>query len=90
MTARHVDFYYLTPIHTAMEKHMSKAITTDASATHIELSPPADVAPLDNTITPSFWLLKDGTAPKVGARAEGGILYQVLADADRQHLLRIA
>lgn len=66
---------------------MTKATTTtDTSAAHIESPLRADAAAQDNTITPSFWLLKDGKAPKLGARAEGGIRYQVLADTDRQHL----
>src|SRR5471030_2824043 len=65
---------------------MTKSPTTDASATNNEPTRPADTAALDSAITPSFWLLKDGTAPKLGARAEGGIRYQVLADHDRQHL----
>lgn len=32
---------------------------------------------LDSIAMPSFWLLKDSTAPKLDARAEGGIRYQV-------------
>ena len=35
---------------------------------------------------PSFWILKDATAKKLGKRSEGSISYQILADADRQHL----
>ena len=35
---------------------------------------------------PSFWALKTATASKLGKRAEGCISYQLLADADRQHL----
>lgn len=65
---------------------MTKSPIADASATHNESSAPADTSALNNTIKPSFWLLKDGTAPKLGARAEGGVRYQVLADHDRQHL----
>lgn len=41
---------------------------------------------LNATITQSFWFLKEGTAPKLGARAESGISYHVLTDANRQHL----
>ena len=35
---------------------------------------------------PSFWTLKAATANKLGKRAEGCISYQLLADADHQHL----
>ena len=35
---------------------------------------------------PSFWILKDATAKKLGKRSEGTISYQLLADADRQRL----
>lgn len=35
---------------------------------------------------PSFWTLKAAKANKLGKRAEGCISYQLLADADRQHL----
>src|SRR5471030_187606 len=86
MAARHGDFCHLKQIHTTLEKHMTKSPTTDASAINNESSRPADTAALDSTIQPSFWLLKDSTAPKLGARAEGGIRYHVLADHDRQHL----
>src|SRR5476649_1964357 len=86
MTTRHGDFYYLKQIHTTMEKHMTKAITTDASPTNTESTAPASAVALDSNTMSSFWVLKDGTAPKLGARAEGGIRYQVLADTDRQHL----
>ncbi|MBX9868872.1 MAG: hypothetical protein K2X63_03670 [Burkholderiaceae bacterium] len=38
------------------------------------------------TVSQSFWLLKDGTTPKLGARAEDSINYNVLADNERQQL----
>ncbi|MBA5685922.1 hypothetical protein [Rugamonas apoptosis] len=60
--------------------------TTDTSPTNMASTAPADRTALDSNTIPSFWLLKDGTAPKLGARAESGIRYQVLADADRQQL----
>jgi len=65
---------------------MTKPTTTDTSPTNFESTTPADTTALDSNTTQSFWLLKDGTAHKLGARAEGGIRYQVLADADRQRL----
>jgi hypothetical protein len=34
----------------------------------------------------TYWLLKEGKCRKLGKNAEGGITYQVLADADRQQL----
>jgi len=49
--------------------------------------PTTDVsASPDAAITPSFWLLKEGTAQKLGARAEGGIRYHIISDPERQHL----
>lgn len=57
---------------------MTKTNPTDTSPTLPESSMPAD--------TQSFWLLKGGTAPKLGARAEGSINYNVLADDERQRL----
>jgi hypothetical protein len=44
------------------------------------------VATPDAAATQSFWLLKEGMAPKLGARAEGSINYNVLADNERQLL----
>lgn len=43
-------------------------------------------ASLDPAPAPSFWILKDTTAKKLGKRSEGTISYRLLADADRQHL----
>ena len=65
---------------------MTKTNPTDTSATNTESTAPAEAPTLEASMTPSFWLLKDGTAPKLGARAEGGIRFHVLADAERQHL----
>lgn len=61
---------------------MTKTNSTDTSPANTESTAPTP----DVTITPSFWLLKEGTAPKLGARAEGGIRFHVLADAERKHL----
>ena len=61
---------------------MTKTNSTDTSPAITESTAPTP----DVTTTPSFWLLKEGTAPKLGARAEGGIRFHVLADAERQHL----
>lgn len=65
---------------------MTKTNPTDTSPTNTESTEPADTTTPDATTAPSFWLLKEGTAPKLGARAEGGIRYHVLADIDRQQL----
>ncbi len=65
---------------------MTKTNPTDASPTLSESSIPADTSTSDAADTQSFWLLKGGTAPKLGARAEGSIDYNVLADGERQLL----
>lgn len=65
---------------------MTKTNPTDTSPTTTESTVPADPTTPDATLPPSFWLLKEGTAQKLGARAEGGIRYHILADAERQHL----
>ena len=41
---------------------------------------------LDPAAAPSFWLLKDASARKIGKRSEGTITYRLLADANRQCL----
>jgi len=41
----------------------------------------------ESAAAPSFWLLKDATAKKLGKRSEGTISYRLLADAERQHLI---
>jgi len=40
----------------------------------------------DAAAPPSFWILKDATAKKLGKRSEGTISYRLLADAGRQSL----
>ena len=54
-----------------------------------EPAEPGDVPP-DTSAEPnaatSFWILKDATAKKLGKRSEGTISYQLLVNADRQHL----
>lgn len=65
---------------------MLRTNPTDTSPTSTEPSTPADASTPEAADTQSFWLLKDGTAPKLGARAEGSINYNVLADNERQHL----
>lgn len=65
---------------------MTKTNPTDTSPTIPESSTPADATTPDVAIPQSFWLLKDGTAPKLGARAEGSINYNVLADNERKQL----
>lgn len=64
---------------------MTKTNPTDTSPTDTGSTAPDDTMTGAST-SPSFWLLKEGTAPKLGARAEGGIRFHVLADAERQHL----
>ena len=41
---------------------------------------------LEAAAAPTFWILKDATAKKLGKRSEGSISYRLLADADRQLL----
>jgi len=65
---------------------MTKTPPTASSPTIPGSSTPADASTPEATDTRSFWLLKDGTAPKLGARAEGSINYNVLADDERQLL----
>ena len=65
---------------------MTKTTPTDTSPTIPESSTPADATTPDAAVPQSFWLLKNSTAPKLGARAEGSINYNVLADNERQLL----
>lgn len=65
---------------------MTKPNPTDTSPTSTESSTPADANTPEAADTQSFWLVKDGTAPKLGARAEGSITYNVLADNERRQL----
>jgi hypothetical protein len=68
------------------EINMTKTKPTDTFPTSTESATPADATMPEATDTQSFWLLKDGTAPKLGARAEGSINYNVLVDNERQLL----
>lgn len=65
---------------------MSKTHPTDTSPTSSESSAPADASTPGASNTHSFWLLKEGSTPKLGARAEGNINYHILADNDHQRL----
>jgi hypothetical protein len=65
---------------------MTKTPSPETSLTTTELPAPTDTTMPEATATQSFWLLKAGTAPKLGARAEGSISYNVLADNNRQQL----
>ena len=65
---------------------MTKISPADSFPTSQESSTPADVTTPETAITQSVWLLKEGIAPKLGARAEGSIGYNVLADINRQQL----
>ena len=68
-----------------MPKHhpVNKAPASRESAESGDVLPSAS---LDPAVTPSFWLLKEASARKIGKRSEGAISYQLLADADRQRL----
>lgn len=65
---------------------MTKASNKDTSVTTSEAQSATKAALADEINEQSFWLLKESVAAKLGARAEGNIHYQVLADADRLHL----
>jgi hypothetical protein len=65
---------------------MTKTLPTDTPLPSNEPSTPFNATPPEAVIPQSFWLLKEGTAPKLGARAEGSISYNVLADQERQQL----
>ena len=58
---------------------MTKTLPTNTSPPSTEPSSPSDATTPEAAIPQSFWLLKEGTAPKLGARAEGSISYNVLA-----------
>lgn len=60
---------------------MNKSPTTNTNAARTKSPQQADSA-----VEHTFWMLKEIRAAKLGPRAEGGIRYQVLADADRQNL----
>jgi hypothetical protein len=65
---------------------MTKTNPTDTSLTIPESWTPANATMPDTTVSQSLWLLKDGTAPKLGAHAEGSINYNVLADNERKQV----
>lgn len=65
---------------------MTKTLPTDTSPPSTEPSSPSDATTPEATSPQWFWLLKEGTAPKLGARAEGSISYNVLACKERRQL----
>ena len=65
---------------------MTKTNPTNTSSTCIEPPTAADATKSEAAATQSFWRLRDEMAPKLGARAEGSINYNVLADNERQLL----
>ncbi|MDN4059825.1 hypothetical protein QPK31_16490 [Massilia sp. YIM B02769] len=65
---------------------MLRTNPTDTSSTSSESSTSSDASTPEAVDTQSFWLLKEGAASKLGARAEGSISYNVLADNKRQNL----
>jgi hypothetical protein len=65
---------------------MTKTKPADTPPTMTESLSSAEVTTLSKPTTQSFWLLKEGIAPKMGPRSEGGISYHVLTDASRQQL----
>lgn len=65
---------------------MTKTLPTDTSSPSTEPSTPPDATTPEAAMPHSFWLLKEGTAPKLGARAEGSISYSVLACKERRQL----
>jgi hypothetical protein len=65
---------------------MTKTLPTDTSPSSTEPSTPSDATTSEAAIPQLFWLLKEGTAPKLGARAEGTISYNVLACKERRQL----
>lgn len=65
---------------------MTKTNLTDTSPAIAESSTPDYANTPETAETQSVWLLKESTAPKLGARAEGSINYNVLANNERQLL----
>lgn len=65
---------------------MTKMLPTDTSPSSTDSSTPADATTPEAAMPQSFWLLKEGIAPKLGARAEGSISYNVLACKERRQL----
>ena len=68
---------------------MPKHYPVNEPPASLESAEPGYVPPdasAEPNAAPSCWILKDATAKKLGKRSEGTISYQLLADADRQHL----
>jgi hypothetical protein len=72
---------------------MPKHYPVKKNPASLESAEPGDAVLSTSTSTstelgdaPSFWILKTATAKKLGKRSEGNISYQLLADADHQHL----
>ena len=68
---------------------MPKHYPVNKTPASLDPAEPGDVLPgtsAESNAAPSFWILKDATAKKLGKRSEGTISYRLLADADRQHL----
>ena len=71
---------------TSHHKHtMSKHHPVNKAPARLEPAELDNVMPsasLDPAAAPSFWLLKDASARKIGKRSEGTITYRLLADVD--------
>lgn len=68
---------------------MPKHYPVNNTPTSVVSAEPGDAPPGTSAganAAPSFWILKDATAKKLGKRSEGTISYQLLADADLQCL----
>ena len=68
---------------------MPKHYPVNKAPASLEAAEPDNVLPstsLESPTGPSFWILKDATAKKLGKRSEGTISYRLLADADRRCL----
>lgn len=61
---------------------MTKTLPTNALPPSDKLFTRSDATTPEAAIPQSFWLLKEGLAPNLGARAEGSISYNVLADQE--------
>lgn len=68
---------------------MPKHYPINKAPASLESAEPGDVLPgtsAEPDAAPSFWILKDAIAKKLGKRSEGHISYRLLADAGHQHL----